>query len=300
MFHRSRNAGWRAVTLAGILACATLAAQTPCPEEPPLNNHLGPGTTAVAGFVAGEQGGAVFQAPAGDYPIEILRVGIGWGSLLGGAPQSLEESVNIYDGVPPSPGAPIAQLLGPVMTDGAINEFNFAPLPGEVVISSGPFLVSLTFANDTPPLFGPSMVHDGAGCIFGRNYVFNSLTGTWQDLCSFGAGGNWVIHVVYRPVNCGPPPADEFKRGECNNDGGIDIADAIFTLSILFTPGSGPAACDDACDSNNDGAVNIADAIALLSSLFGSPAMPLPAPYPGCGEDTGADSLDCEGYANCP
>ncbi|MFN0057936.1 MAG: hypothetical protein ACKVX7_05700 [Planctomycetota bacterium] len=281
----------RRFALAGcVLATVSLAAQT-CPEEPALLNYSGTSWASVLGFVAGDQGGAVFEAPLADYPVEILRVGIGWGPV--GSLQMREVSINIYNGVPPNPGAPIAVLSGTVIPSTVLNEFDFESQPGEVVIASGPFLVSLTFLQDPDPLIGPSLMRDDAGCIGGQNYV--SLGGPWQDLCSLGANGNWVMHVVYRPVICG-----EFKRGECNNDGGIDIADAIFTLSLLFTAGTGPAACADACDANNDGTVNIADAIALLSSLFGAPSVPLPAPYPDCGVDPGTDALDCAAYGSCP
>src|SRR5262245_63721763 len=47
-------------------------------------------------FAPGEQAGVVFTAPAAHYPLEILRVGIAWGSQSGGAPSSLEQAIHIY------------------------------------------------------------------------------------------------------------------------------------------------------------------------------------------------------------
>jgi hypothetical protein len=81
-----------------------------------------------------------------------------------------------------------------------------------------------------------------------------------------------------------------FVRGDANEDGVVDVADPVYTLSFLFS--SGPGICLDAMDANDDGLVNIADAVYKLSFLFsGGPAPP--APYPGMGADPTADPLGC-------
>lgn len=187
-------------SLAPALA-APAVAQGPCPSEPTVNNHTGPGTVACPCFVAGERAGAVFQVPPAHYPIEILRVGVGWGSLMGGNPQSLEQSLLIYPAGLPNPGTPILDLPGPVLNDGFINEFDIEALPGQVIVSGGPFTVAVELANASTFL-GPTFVHDGAGCQPGRNVVF-AIPGGWRDACTLGVSGNWVFHVVYRRVNCG-------------------------------------------------------------------------------------------------
>jgi hypothetical protein len=143
----------------------------------------------------------VFQAPAADYPLEVLRVGIGWGSQFGGAPQSLEQAIHVYAGGLPDPGAPIFTLEGPVLNDGAINQFNLEPTPGTIAIDSGPFSVALEFLNQNAGnLFAPSVVSDGAGCHPGRNLIY-AIPGGWLDGCSAGLSGDWVFFVVYRPCN---------------------------------------------------------------------------------------------------
>ena len=177
------------------------SAQGTCPDEPTLDNHTGPGTVACPCFVAGEEAGAVFNVPPAHYPIEILRVGIGWGSQFGGNPQQLEQAIKIYGAGLPNPGSPIFTLDGPVLTDGFINEFDLEPLPGDILIASGPFSVTLEFMNDSN-IFAPSVVHDGAGCISGRNLV-KAIPGGWSNACALGVTGNWVFHVVYRQTNCG-------------------------------------------------------------------------------------------------
>jgi len=80
-----------------------------------------------------------------------------------------------------------------------------------------------------------------------------------------------------------------FQRGDANSDGGVNIADAIFTLGFLFAGGEEPL-CRDAADANDDGGVNIADAIAILGHLFGG-AGDLPAPFKTCGPDPTDDTL---------
>lgn len=191
--------GLAALAVVGLALLGAGRARAQCPEQPPLQNYTGSGTVACPCFVAGEQAGAVLQAPAGDYPLEILRVGIGWGSQFGGNPAQLEQSINIFAGGLPNPGTPIFQLPGPQLTDGVINEFDLEPLPGEITVASGPFTVTLEFLNDNAgDIYAPSVVHDGNGCQAGKNVVF-AIPGGWKDACSLGVTGDWVFYVVYRP-----------------------------------------------------------------------------------------------------
>ncbi|HWN82114.1 MAG TPA: FlgD immunoglobulin-like domain containing protein [Candidatus Udaeobacter sp.] len=181
-----------------------------CPEEPPLQNYTGAGQTVCPCFVPGEEAGAVLNAPSQHYPIEILRVAIAWGSLTGGAPQQIEEAIHIYGAGLPNPGTPIFTLPGPQLTDGFINQFNLEPLPGEIVVNSGPFTVTLEFANQNAgDPFAPSMVHDGNGCQPGKNVVF-AIPAGWRDGCSLGLSGDWVVFAVYRRVNCATGVEEEY------------------------------------------------------------------------------------------
>ncbi|MGE3163900.1 MAG: S8 family serine peptidase [Planctomycetota bacterium] len=88
----------------------------------------------------------------------------------------------------------------------------------------------------------------------------------------------------------------EFKRGDCNSDGALQITDVVFCLEALF----GPAlpTCRDACDSNDDGAFQIVDAVYTANYLFAGGAPP-PPPLGVCGSDPTADSLHCMS-APCP
>lgn len=89
----------------------------------------------------------------------------------------------------------------------------------------------------------------------------------------------------------------EFRRGDVNADGKVDIADAIATLGYLFAEREAPS-CLDAADANNEGKIDIADAIAVLGHLFASTG-PLPAPFDSCGTDPDADGPGCVSYPPC-
>src|SRR5688572_3450147 len=88
----------------------SVASAQECPEEPPILNYNGPGEIVCPCFVIGEEAGSVFTIPAEHLPIEILRVGIGWGSVFGGTPQQIEEAIHIYGAGLPNPGVPIFTL----------------------------------------------------------------------------------------------------------------------------------------------------------------------------------------------
>lgn len=90
----------------------------------------------------------------------------------------------------------------------------------------------------------------------------------------------------------------EFRRGDVNADGAVDLADAIANLLFLFS-GLPFAACSDAADVNDDGSRDLSDPVTLLDYLFGSGPTPI-APFPDCGVDPTPDMLPCELSATCP
>ncbi|MGA1487959.1 MAG: hypothetical protein ACO4B4_10365 [Planctomycetota bacterium] len=92
------------------------------------------------------------------------------------------------------------------------------------------------------------------------------------------------------------PEAPLFVRGDTNQDGSIDIADAIASLTCLF---SCLPVCLSAEDCNDDGVWDIADPVALLGHLFLGTGS-LPPPFPACGVDPTPDGLDCSLPPLCP
>ena len=91
----------------------------------------------------------------------------------------------------------------------------------------------------------------------------------------------------------------EFRRGDANEDGIVNIADGIWILNDLFQ--GGPSIdCDAASDANGDGNLDSADAVYIFSYRFmgGSPP---PAPFPDCGTFPGQLPApdDCNAYNGC-
>jgi hypothetical protein len=172
----------------------------PCTTQPPLQNYTGGGSAICPCFVEGEEAGAVLTAPPGDYPLEILRVGIAWASQFGTSGNQIQDAIHIYTGGLPTPGPRIFTLPGPVLTDGAINEWNLEPLSGEIIVNSGAFTVTLEFLiANSGDIFAPSMMMDGNGCQNGKNVV-KAVPGGWFNGCSLGLSGDWVVYAIYRPV----------------------------------------------------------------------------------------------------
>jgi len=185
-------------SIALALAVTGAQAQAPCSEKT-FQNFNGTGSICPC-FVPTEEAGAVFTLSANDYPIEILKIGIGWASQFGGTGQSLEQAVKIYAAGLPNPGVPIFTLPGPQLTDGFLNEFNIEFTPGNKIINSGPFTVTLEFLNQNAgDIFAPSVYSDGNGCQPGKNVV-KANPGGWADACLLGVTGDWVFYVKYRSL----------------------------------------------------------------------------------------------------
>ncbi len=98
----------------------------------------------------------------------------------------------------------------------------------------------------------------------------------------------FVDTIEVEPRDGSSPTANEFRRGDANGDGSLDLADAVFTLAYLFT--GGPASdCPDAADSDDNGRIELADPIAALGTLFlGRASLPEPV---DCGCDLTTDEL---------
>ncbi len=252
-----------------------------CPVEPNLQNYVGQGSVSVPGFTPTEEMAVILNAPASHYPIEIVSIGIGWSSPGGGQPDQLESALKLYPNGLPTPGNAQFVAKGPVLSDGAINEFDITGFAGNRIMSSGPFMASLEFLNASIN-GGPAPLHDNAGCQIGKSAV--KVNGAvWLDNCSLGVNGQWVMHVKYRRTECGITDCNgngihdpfEIAQGlapDCNENGipdECDIANGAPDTNMNGVPDE----CEPDCiaDFNGDGNVDSADLAVLLAAWGACP-----------------------------
>ena len=84
-----------------------------------------------------------------------------------------------------------------------------------------------------------------------------------------------------------------FIRGDANEDGQLDLSDAVRSLEILFLGGESPR-CEDSLDINDDGEIDVSDPVSVLLYLFQGGREPA---FPGAlisGYDLTADTIFCE------
>ncbi|MCB9837836.1 MAG: hypothetical protein H6813_00715 [Phycisphaeraceae bacterium] len=222
------------------------------------NDALIDGGSAILqfGFANGEIGAARYNIDPGLFPIKIKRVQIFWASALSNGTQSLQDSILIYTGN----FNLLANLEGPVMTDGALNEFDLEPL--NIVINSPTQLtVGLQFF-DAPngDVLKGTLATDNNGCQSGLNWVFIPGNGSWFNLCSFGVSGDLVIRTIIDPMGA-PPACPE----DLNGDNVVDTADLGLLLAVF---GQTPPSIAEA-DINNDGTCDTAD-LGILLAAFGT------------------------------
>lgn len=104
----------------------------------------------------------------------------------------------------------------------------------------------------------------------------------------------YSLQIIARPGESATP---EFRRGDANSDGAVDVSDAVRMLMWLFQGGSAPT-CLDTADANDDESTDIADPVYVLSYLvLGGPPPPSPGPD-RCGR-TLPPTFGCESYPRC-
>ena len=164
-----------------------------------------PGSGApLLAFLQGEIVASWFTTPvAGD----IVGVQVLWNSNLGPNPPSQEMAITVYAAGPfPTPGAPLAVVTAPVLTDGSINEFRFLDPPADTtalqvaVSANQTFAVGLEFLNQSSGNpFASGVEIDLDGCQAGLNSVF-VLPGGWNDACLLGVTGDFGIRAIINPI----------------------------------------------------------------------------------------------------
>jgi VWA domain-containing protein/dockerin type I repeat protein len=113
-------------------------------------------------------------------------------------------------------------------------------------------------------------------------------------------------HIHFRillviPLLIAPPAqASWFIRGDPDGSGRRNIADVILLIGHLFHADSPPLGCLAAADVNDDGKIDVTDAIDLLQYLFLGTPPPWPEPlFPRCIREETNFGLGCEESEAC-
>ncbi len=114
------------------------------------------------------------------------------------------------------------------------------------------------------------------------------------DECDLASGSSADENGDGVPDEC--EDATPFRRGDANDSGVLDIADASFIFIFLFLGGPGPG-CREAANANADANLDLSDGIYNLTFLFlGGP--PPPPPGQTCGAPP-EEGLGCDIFESC-
>ncbi len=214
----------------GILAIGIgMAAAAPAAEVTVKNDGLTDFSAGViqAGFVTGEKAASWLTSPCTG---NVVAVQVFWRSFTGGAPITIGDAVDIHRaGTFPNPGALAQSVLGPVLTDGVLNEYRYLDenntIPLSVPVAQNEtFVVAYTFSEDPGPA-GPSVVNDADGIQPNRNAIQARLGPgmfVWFNSQTLGVGGDWVIRAV---IDCQAAAVQ------------ADVGVTITTQPAAYTPG---------------------------------------------------------------
>jgi hypothetical protein len=147
--------------------------------------------------------------PAADFPIQVVRIGVGWRGSIPGFTQT-EQSIQLFDNDPLGPGfGPAATYTfpNPTLVEGIINEFDISQVAVPWIVTAQPFTIFVN-SNGTSSSAG-CIAHDGDGCTLDANR-FRGLwvpwTPGWYESCTYPnttypIGGDVVIWVEYVRVS---------------------------------------------------------------------------------------------------
>jgi len=126
---------------------------------------------------------------------------------------------------------------------------------------------------------------------------------TVRENCTNGTDDDGDQQIDCADSDCASEPTCQkpsFHRGDADENGELQLTDAIRILGVLFL-GQGTIPCLDASDADDNGELQLTDAIRILGVLFlGQGTIPAPGPTTDpCGQDPTDDALDCGTYTRC-
>jgi uncharacterized repeat protein (TIGR01451 family) len=218
----------KAIAAATMLACSSAGAV----EQTVKNDSLGNGDSGsiVYGFAASEAASTWLTSPCNG---TLRAVQVFWRSPTAGTTDEIHDSITVYRaGTFPVPGSEAAAIIGPVLTDGVMNEWRYLDenntVPLQVALTNGEVFVVVFRYFDPPIVGGASLVRDADGIQASRNGLHALIGGSlfWFDSATLGLTGDWVIRGV---VDC-PTTAQQ-----------TDVVVSLTADQPTYTPGTGLA-----------------------------------------------------------
>ena len=146
--------------------------------------------------------------------------------------------------------------------------------------SSGSQVDALLYGDESP---WPVEADGGGSTLALRNPFLDNAHGPhWAASPAGGTPGSRNTDVFEEREAACEREAPPFLRGDCNDDGGLDLSDAVCIMSWLFL-GSQDPGCIAVMNANGDGVLDLSDPVLLLNHLFVGGAVAPVAPFPGCG-----------------
>jgi hypothetical protein len=115
-------------------------------------------------------------------------------------------------------------------------------------------------------------------------YDLNDSCLNWIDTTEQDADSIWLYHKpwtrrdtlvsFYHDGKLTVDPFSECLCGDANNDGAVNIGDAVFLSNLVFHDGPQPLHPECADMNHHDGSVNVGDVVYLLFYIFKSGAAP--------------------------
>lgn len=192
------------------LAAALSSTGVGAVEQTVRNDSLENGQAGVIvyGFVASEAAASWLTSPCTG---TLRAVQVFWTSPLANQAIEIHDSIRVYRaGTFPNPGQLVAEIGGPILNDGVMNEWRYLDENNTVPLSvplalNETFVISFMFGQAPIANTSPSVVRDTNGIQSGRNALLADLGGTflWFDSATFGLTGDWVIRGV---IDCPTTP----------------------------------------------------------------------------------------------
>jgi hypothetical protein len=159
--------------------------------------------------------------------------------------------------------------------------------------------IGASVVSQDPMLVRAEGIFMGENCAAYCDQPFSLMEGYALQAGSPAIGlGDMGQNVGWRPV-AGPPPDGNFQlAGDCNQDGSVDLSDAVCLLGFLFQNNPAVLPCStmagnlELMDCNGDASIDLSDVIYKLAFLFQGGNAPV--------QGLGCVDMACPANPGCP